>query len=110
MRENKLVDATQYRPTAYKVLIQPDREDEKRGALLLPASVIESNTYRTDSGTVVALGGGCFDDRPLPHPKVGDRVMIDKNKGKIFNIGRTIMRLMHDTDLLMILDGKAGLE
>jgi co-chaperonin GroES (HSP10) len=95
-------------PTEYKVLILPDKVDDKSsGGMYLPDSVRERQQYAMDRGKILAVGEGFFADLPGPKPVSGDKVLYNKYAGSTFDMEidgkRTTVRLMNDKDICAIL-------
>ena len=69
--------------------------------------VSDKETERLQSGqiegTLVAVGGNCFDDWKEPIPKVGDKVVFDKFAGFIKSDGDNELRIIADTDIMAII-------
>ena len=53
-------------------------------------------------GTLIAVGGNCFEDWREPIPQVGDQVIYDKYAGFIKEINDQEYRIISDTDILAI--------
>ena len=54
-------------------------------------------------GTLLAIGGNCFDDWGDPIPKVGDTVVYDKYAGFIKKWDDKDIRVISDTDIIAII-------
>lgn len=66
------------RPLSDRVLIEPIREEKKKGGIILPETV---DKERPESGLVVAVGPGKKDDNGKLTPmnvKKGDKVLFTK--------------------------------
>lgn len=66
------------RPLGDRVIIRPDKEEERRiGALILPST---GEREKPDTGTIVAVGEGRIVDGKLigPSVQIGDRVIFSK--------------------------------
>lgn len=97
------------RPVEYKVLIKPDKVDDKSsGGLYLPDSVRDKQQFAVDRGEVISYGLGFFADIPGPAPKVGDKVIFNRYAGSLITIEnngcREEYRLCNDKDICAILE------
>ena len=66
------------KPLGDRVLIEPLREEKKKGGIILPETVEKE---RTEKGRVVAVGAGRVDDSGKKIPmnvKKGDKVLFTK--------------------------------
>ncbi len=87
-------DITETDPTLKSAVaagfVLPDSQEKER----LQHSQVE--------GTLIAVGGNCFDDWKDPIPEVGDKVIFDKYAGFIKEVGGKEYRVISDTDILAI--------
>ena len=91
-------------PVEYKVLIKPDKIDDKSaGGLYLPDSTREREQYAVDRGEIIGHGEGFFEKLPGPVPKVGDKVIFNKYAGTLIQIDRKKFRLCNDKDICAII-------
>ena len=91
-------------PVEYKVLIKPDKVDDKSsGGLYLPDSARDRQQYSVDRGKIVAHGEGFFEKLPGPVPNVGDKVIFNKYAGTLIKIEREDFRLCNDKDICAII-------
>ena len=95
-------------PVEYKVLIKPDKiDDRSSGGLYLPDSVRDKQQFAVDRGKVIAVGDGFFRDLPGPAPKVGDKVIFNRYAGSLITLenngSREEYRLCNDKDICAIL-------
>jgi chaperonin GroES len=94
-------------PQKYRVLIKPDKVEEKIGNIYIPEQTQERDQHAAMEGELVAMSPIAFDwDRwPEDHPKpqVGSRVVINKYSGVIVkgNDGEEY-RVMNDEDVLLV--------
>lgn len=96
-------------PVEYKVLIKPDKTDDKSaGGIYLPDSAREREDYAVDRGVILSYGEGFFEELPGPKPEIGDRVIFNKYAGTFFDVEiegkRERVRLMNDKDICAIIE------
>jgi len=74
-------------PVGHRVLILPDQVEEKTaaGIILHTASQQSREEMAQINGVVVALGTTAYADQTSPWCKVGDRVIIGKYSGLIYD-------------------------
>ena len=94
------------KPTEFKVLIKPDKVEEKtEGGLFLTEQTRDKQQFSVDRGEVVAHGEGFFSDLPGPKPKIGDKVLFNRYAGTLFDVWEDIPdgeeRTMHEIALKM---------
>lgn len=99
------------RPLEYRVLIAPDEiETKTAGGIIIPEAELEKHKMAQEAGTVIAVGGNCFEDwkdDELPRP--GDRVFFARFQGAIVNgeDGREY-RLCTDKDIGAVISEGVG--
>jgi co-chaperonin GroES (HSP10) len=73
-------------PCEYKVLVKPDKVEERVGELYIPKQVQEKEWRERDRCTLIAIGGTAFTEPDWgdPTPKPGDRIRIAKYAGYFF--------------------------
>jgi len=71
-------------PVDCKVWIRVDEADEMFGTLHKPEDSVEREQLAQDMGVLLAKGGMAFHDWVGRKPNVGDRVVFDKYKGRLF--------------------------
>lgn len=92
------------KPVGYRVCIEvKPMENKTKGGIYLADSTINSAQQATDTGTVVAIGEGCFKGRldiGQPWYKVGDTVYFVRYAGQKIELadGR-LYRMMNDEDV-----------
>jgi len=99
-------------PIAYRILIEPDRVEEKTsGGLFLPEDVKDKDGHAQRRGRIIAMGSEAFEDMPLTdRPWVGDVVFYNRYAGanaKIEGTDGLEYVLIKDGDILAVIkDGK----
>jgi chaperonin GroES len=98
-----------FRPLADRVLIRRVEEEAKtKGGIIIPDNARE----KPQEGEVIAVGPGAWDDdgkRVAPGVEAGDRVLFGKWSGSEVKIDGEDLLIMKESDLLGVLDAKAGL-
>ena len=110
MEETSMVDAVltkvKIRPLGDRVLVKPlDKEKQERGGLIIPDTAKE----KPQEGEIVAAGKGKVSDdgKVLPMDvKAGDRILYGKYSGTEIKIDGDEYLIMHQEDILGILDAK----
>lgn len=76
------------RPVEFKVVIKPDRVEEKVGSILMPDEAHEKQKWAQVKGTLIAKGGKAFGDPFTPEEaeklQPGARIMFSKYQGVTF--------------------------
>ncbi len=96
-------------PTEYKVLVQPDKVEEKTsGGIFLPEDVQEKDQHASTKGTLIDISPLAFkyDDWPSSErvPKPGDRIAFARYAGvSIDGSDGEQYRLINDKDVIAIL-------
>lgn len=94
------------RPLGDRVLVKPvEKEHQERGGLIIPDTAKE----KPQEGEIVAVGKGKTSDEGKVLPmdvKVGDRVLYGKYSGTEIKIDDQEHLIMHQDDILGILDKK----
>lgn len=85
------------KPLADRILIQPDKAEEKKQGILLPSSVREKPLR----GTIVAIGEG--DGIKPMSTKVGDHVLYGRYAGIEVALEGTEYLIMREVDVFAIL-------
>jgi co-chaperonin GroES (HSP10) len=83
---SKLENTSGFLPCEYKVLVRPDKVEESRGQIIIPAQIRDKELREREDVTLIAVGGTAFTE-PVwgePTPKPGDRVKIAKYAGYFF--------------------------
>jgi len=97
------------KPAGHRVLVMPDKVDEKQGSIFIPIEARERMGEAQIYGTVISLGMTAFKafDDGEPWCKVGDRVAFAKYGGFIIKDPETneIYRLLNDEDVCAIVTG-----
>ena len=99
------------KPVCCCVLIKVDELNEKEGLLYLPENVRKRQQMAHDKGTLMEVGGNCFEDPAWKGviPKIGDRVIFDKYAGTLLEKptpGTNIVeqfRLCNDGDIKAVI-------
>lgn len=94
------------RPLGDRVLVKPmDKEKQERGGLIIPDTAKE----KPQEGEIVAAGKGktADDGKLIPMDvKVGDKVLYGKYSGTEIKIDGEDHLIMHQEDILGVLDAK----
>ena len=97
-----------FRPLHDRVVVRRLKQEEKTaGGIIIPDTAQE----KPQEGEVVAVGPGARDDDGKLHPpevKEGDRVLFGKWSGTEIKLDGNELLVMKESDLMGILDGKAG--
>lgn len=97
------------KPAGHRVLVRPDKIDEKSGSLFLPAEVRARMGDAQIFGTVVAIGANAFKAFDDGHQwaKEGDKVAFAKYGGFIIEDPETkeVFRLLNDEDICAVITG-----
>ncbi|HEV2161480.1 MAG TPA: co-chaperone GroES [Stellaceae bacterium] len=97
-----------FRPLHDRVVVRRLKQEEKTaGGIIIPDTAQE----KPQEGEVVAVGPGARDDNGKLHPpevKEGDRVLFGKWSGTEIKLDGNELLVMKESDLMGILDGKAG--
>lgn len=95
----------EFQPVGYRFKVLPDTMEEKTpGGLIIPDVVKDKEQKAAITGTIVAIGDGCWKDvvDGEPWAKVGDRVLFAKYGGIIFKEGEVEFRFLNDQDLIAV--------
>ena len=93
------------RPLGDRVLVKPDKAEEKTAGGLLLSSAAQEKPQR---GTVIAVGAGKLDDKGNRMPmdvKVGDVVIYGKYGGNEVKVDGEDYLLMRDADIYAVVEG-----
>ena len=94
------------KPLGDRILVQRLEEEEKsKGGIIIPDTAKE----KPQEGKVVAVGPGKLDDDGKRIPmevKVGDRILFGKYSGSEVKIGLEEHLIMHQDDVLGIIEEK----
>lgn len=74
-------NTSKIRPLGYRVLIKPDKIENKIGSIYIPDIAIEERKKEQIKGVIVAMGNRAF-DRVSFKPKIGDSVYFSKYDGQ----------------------------
>lgn len=100
----KTAEAVNIKPLGDRVLVKPVEKDEvKRSGIIIPDTAKE----KPQEGLIVAVGKGKTSDDGKLIPmevKVGDRVLYGKYSGTEFKINDVEHLILHQEDILGILD------
>ena len=94
----------QLRPLGDRVLVKPDKAEEKTAAGLFISSGAQEKPQR---GTVVAVGAGKLDDKGERLPmdvKIGDVVIYGKYGGNEVKVDGEDYLLMRDSDIYAVVE------
>lgn len=101
------ITADDFRPMADRILVRPDKPEEKIGRIVLPKSVMNARREIIDRGEVLSTGPGmlCADGRRWPMPvKAGERIIFDRAGGVRVRIGNEDLLLMRDDFVLGVIE------
>jgi chaperonin GroES len=95
------------KPLEFKVVILPETVEAKTaGGLFMPETVREKEQMAAVRGTLVAMSPHAFEEFDKAKPSVGDRVLIAKYGGQVFQgLDGETYRILNDKDILAILEG-----
>jgi chaperonin GroES len=87
-----MTDATKWKPTADRLLIQRiDADDVSEGGIIIP----ENAKKKPDRGHILAVGPDVSDE-----VAVGDEVLFAKYAGHVLGEGDVSVLLMHEHELI----------
>lgn len=98
------------KPIGYRVLLEPEKVEEKVGNILMPDEVRDQKQFRQSRGVIVAMGDLAFTKgNPKgaeylvlsPRPKVGDTVLYREYAGYAFKDEEGNPFTMVDDDEIM---------
>ena len=98
------------KPVDYKVLIKPEKVDDKsEGGLYIPETVREREEFSVDRGKIVDFGDAFFEKLLGPVPQIGDKVIFNRYAGSLITIknddgSRENYRLCNDKDICAIIE------
>jgi chaperonin GroES len=97
-----------FRPLHDRVVVRRLKQEEKTaGGIIIPDTAQE----KPQEGEVVAVGPGARDDEGklhAPEVKAGDRVLFGKWSGTEIKLDGNELLVMKESDLMGILEDKAG--
>jgi chaperonin GroES len=94
----------QIKPLGDRVLIEPLREEKKKGGIILPDTVEKE---RPQEGKVIAVGPGRVDDNGKKIPmnvKKGDRVLFTKYGPSEIKVDDKEYLIAREDDILAIIE------
>jgi chaperonin GroES len=92
------------RPLGDRVLIEPLREEKKKGGIILPDTVEKE---RPQEGKVIAVGPGRIDDNGKKIPmnvKKGDRVLFTKYGPSEIKVDDKEYLIAREDDILAVIE------
>ncbi len=91
------------KPLRDHVLIEPMKEEVKRGGIILPDTV---HKERPEQGKVIAVGEGCWEDGKLVKPvvKKGDVVLFTKYGPNQIKVDEKEYLIAEEKDILAIIE------
>ena len=96
---------TSLKPVQDRVVVKAlEGQEEKIGGIIIPDTAKE----KPQEGQVVAVGPGKILDngqRVAPSVKTGDKVLFGKYSGTEVTIGGDKLLIMHEDDILAIVEG-----
>ena len=94
-------------PAGHRILIKPQevKKVSAGGIILSTESSGEREQMANTTGVVIAMGDTCYDNRPTPWCKVGDKVIFAKYAGLLYKgkDGKNY-RMVNDKDITGTLD------
>ena len=98
-------------PVGHRVLILPEQVEEKTqsGIIVHSASQLAREEMGQINGVVVDVGASAYSDQAAPWCQVGDRVIIGKYSGLIYDgkDGKKY-RVINDLDVVALVEKKRG--
>ena len=102
-----MINESGIQPVGHRVLILPEQIEEKTeaGIILHTASQKSREEMAQINGVVVAIGTTAYSDQESPWCKVGDKVIIGKYAGLIYqgNDDKSY-RVINDLDVVAVLE------
>ena len=96
---------TNWKPCGDKILVMMEKVEEvSQGGIILPQEKQERDKMSQMVGTIVAVGPNAWADQPTIWAEVGDRVKFAKFAGFIHEENGIRYRVMHDLDIVMVLE------
>lgn len=97
--------ATQIKPLRDHVLIEPMKEEVKRGGIILPDTATKE---RPEQGKVIATGPGRYEDGALVEMSVkkGDVVLFTKYGPNEIKVDDTEYLIAEEKDILAVVETK----
>ena len=100
--------STNFRPLHDRVVVRRvESEAKTKGGIIIPDTAKE----KPQEGEIVAVGSGARDEAGKVvalDVKVGDRVLFGKWSGTEVKIDGEELLIMKESDILGVIDGKAG--
>ena len=104
-----MINESGIHPVGHRVLILPEQVEEKTqsGIIVHSASQLAREEMAQINGLVVDVGTTAYDDQTTPWCQVGDRVIIGKYSGLIYdgNDGKKY-RVINDLDVVALVKRK----
>jgi chaperonin GroES len=101
----KSTGKTRLQPLGDRVVVEREESETKTaGGILLP----DSAQNKPARGTVISVGDGKMTDDGSRKPlqvKPGDRVLFTSFAGEQFKVGDQELLLMHEEDILAVIEG-----
>jgi len=93
-----------FKPLGDRVLVKPlEQKEVKKGGIIIPETAKE----KPQEGEIIAVGPGKFDDNGKKVPmdvKTGDKILYGKYSGTEVKIDDQEMLIMHQDDVLGIIE------
>lgn len=102
-----MINTSGIKPVGHRVLILPEKVEETTasGIIVHTASQRMREEMGQINGLVVALGTTAFADQDEPWCKVGDRIIIGKYSGLIYQgTDEQSYRVINDLDVVAVLE------
>jgi len=102
------MNKTGIKPIEYKVLIKPDKFEEKSGGgIYFPDDARDRLQHAQDRGTIIDCSDMAFSDWKGRKPKIGEKVIFNKYSGSLINIREKSdiggdYRICNDKDIVAI--------
>lgn len=89
------------RPKGHAVLGLPYEKPKKDSRIVIPETVKERTQMLEDKIRIVAIGGACWCDEPVPRAAIGDLVLIPYLSGRMVR-GKdgVLYRMVNDKDII----------
>ncbi len=93
------------KPVEFKVIVELDEVESKtKGGIIIPLTLVEKQQMTQVLGTLIAVGGNCFEEWKDPIPKIGDRVYVARAAGYVIKgADGKEYKLMNDQDIAALI-------
>ena len=94
-------------PIGHRVLIKPDKIEEKIGSIYIAKTVQEKEQQAQVSGVILGMGADCYREYDVPWCKIGDKVLYQRYAGMKIPDGKggfiEDLLLLNDLDITGII-------